>query len=239
MKRLLLTLLVWAMLAAPAWAACEFVAQVFSACNNVTSCAPTINSVAAGELLVASIAARNAPAITGVSDGTNGAWTQAVTQVFDGTERVWIFYFANSASGNLTVTATWGSNAQNVYMNVQRVAGCATASVLDQVDDQLTVGSTSHSHGSMTVADNAYVSATTILFSFGVTKTSTDSFTQLTEDESGSRGYHSYRNVTTGGTVTGAWTASASVSALGVMASFLPASEAAAPRGLMLRGAGR
>jgi RHS repeat-associated protein len=95
----------------------------------------TLNGVTAGDLLTCSLSFGASSAITlSVADNVNGAWLVANAAHFDSanTQATGEFYFANSKSGNITITGTAGTAGAPQAINCQEWSGAATSSPLDQ-----------------------------------------------------------------------------------------------------------
>jgi RHS repeat-associated protein len=95
----------------------------------------TLNGVTAGHLLTCSLSFGASSAITlSVADNVNGAWLVANAAHFDSanTQATGEFYFANSKSGNITITGTAGTAGAPQAINCQEWSGAATSSPLDQ-----------------------------------------------------------------------------------------------------------
>ena len=143
-RTLLLTLaLMWAW-CAPAWASWAHVQSVGLA---ESSSASTIalaygSNVTAGSGLVATIGwhCASAETISGVADSQTQTWTQAGTTrtvaSLGGDWCIAVFYFANSAAGANTVTATISGSVDERTIAVHEYSGLATSSMLDQTTGQ-------------------------------------------------------------------------------------------------------
>jgi hypothetical protein len=190
----------------------------------------TLNGITAGNFLALAWVIRTGASFTSAVGSLNSTFTQAVApQLLSA--RAGIHYFANSASGNETVTLTAGAS-DTILLNLSEWSGLATSSVLDQANGLNTnVTTTTHSHGSITTASNCGLVITCSGQSSTVTdETVASGFTafQYTNIIAGSgsnnRVWWQYANTGTGSlTTTGAYTTAANSSSCGVIASFLNA----------------
>lgn len=136
-----------------------------SASSGLSSIAVTLNSVTTGDLLVACIGGDATggnyppPAPTTVSDNVNGAWSNAApwssVNNSGATDEIGIWYHANSASGNVTLTASWSSAIINFPgIAITAFKGAATSNLLDQ-SAAVASGSTANPSGnSITTTSN-------------------------------------------------------------------------------------
>jgi hypothetical protein len=146
-KRFLLAAFVVLLWATPAVAQFTLIGADAETCVGVTTCQPATGIAAqAGDLLTMAVGNRNAGAtLTGVSDGTNGAWTcPAGAYIIDGPVTTAVCYFINSGAATLQPTATINAaNTIYVYFQVWRptVAGASVT-----VDDDAEVSGVSSPH---------------------------------------------------------------------------------------------
>jgi len=237
MRRLCLTLLGVLWLASPASAQTLDYQNATSTAGSATPTVTIVGGTDAGDLLVIAIAIRVSATITGVADGTNGAWICPVgADVSDGNTRAAICYFQNSAASGSDVVVTVTLNAaQTTYLNVTEWSGMATASALDQVNESTDTG-TPYTHGSITTTQ-AGIIITSSAQNGTTTETPNASFTALTN--TGGRDYFQYWITSGAQTTTGEYTAVETTQLTsGAIASFKAAVAAAATPRLMLLGVG-
>src|SRR5687768_9424668 len=104
------------------------------------------NAPQAGDLVVICIAERNGNTVSSVVGSLNGAYTQAVGA---GLANIW--YFANSAAGDETITVTMGTVSLTFYMNASAWSGAMTSSVLDQTGSVSNASGTNHDHANTSI----------------------------------------------------------------------------------------
>jgi hypothetical protein len=131
--------------------------------DNDANLVASLTGVVSGDLLLACIYERDGTAITGVSDDINGSWTQAVTRGAIAA-RIGIFYFANAASGNPTITAAIAGTAPKGF-NVSAWSGVVTSSPLD------TTGNAGNNAAGMPPNDQTHGSITPSAASLIITAT--------------------------------------------------------------------
>jgi hypothetical protein len=92
-------------------------------------------NVKAGDLLAAYVWWQGVSTVTmSVADGVNGTWTAAGAQATETSlpHSSQLFYFANTAGGAITITATPSNGtSQPMYMECTELAGMATSNVVD------------------------------------------------------------------------------------------------------------
>lgn len=149
-------------------------------------------NVGAGNLLATMITQWGGAAnraITQVSDGLNGNWTQAIKGGTYGTTAVSeIWYLQNSLAGACTVTFTWANGADLKDIFILEYSGCATSGVLDITDSiVVTTNQTSQTYATSsdtTSANGSVILGCSSLNGSAAGYSSTSSFTQITATES-------------------------------------------------------
>lgn len=114
----------------------------------------TINSTAAGSLIVVGVSAWRSganPTIS-VADNVNGSYGTPAFNAVNSFSRAAVFYFPNNAGGNLTITLT--SDGADYWFCGHEFAGAATASPLSGTPATNTGTSLAPSSGSFTPSDN-------------------------------------------------------------------------------------
>jgi hypothetical protein len=114
----------------------------FFASGGTTTASGTLSSVTAGDAITCEYQNYNDGTSEAISDGTNGAYTFAVSAFgYSGiTNDMGIAYFLNSAGGSITVTLTATSGTSGVALSCQAWKNVRTTNALD--GNGLFIGST-------------------------------------------------------------------------------------------------
>lgn len=187
-----------------------------------TTVTRTLTGVTSGSLLTFLLGSQFAEVPTSVVDDVNGAWAAHDVQGMDGGTNIRIYRFPNSASGTITITATYTSISANIHASAQEWSGMATSSPLDQSSASSTSGVTSHDCGSITTT-TATVIICAAEFNSGETMTPGAGFSAL---NAAGRFAAQYKISASAETTTGPFTTGTTTNASTAMAAYRSGSAA-------------
>lgn len=182
-------------------------------------------TASAGDLLVLCWVIRNGATFVSIVDTQLQTWVEVTTPVFASGARAGIHFFPNAAAGSTTVTLTAGSS-DTIILNLSRWTGAATSSALDTFG---TASQAAQSAPRMCVGDiTTNSNCGLVLGVSGQASTVTDEtagtgFTALALTAGNNRQWWQYNVATAGSLTTGCDYATASVTHVGMVASFLNA----------------
>lgn len=192
--------------------------------NNV---AATLTGTAAGNLLVVAVTVgSSSDIITSVNGSVNGAYTRATWAGVSGVG-LHVYYKANGAGGNETVTVTF-SASQSSNLALHEYSGIATTAALDQANAAGGTGTTSTDGDvspSVTTTTAGQLIFSAIINNTGSTPTFTAG-TSYTRRQHGPRGTDAGRHGTedqiqsAAGSIQGTWTASTTDNYIAAIATF-------------------
>lgn len=205
-----------------------FQGQAANLGDGVTTLDITIASVAQGEMLVCAFgwhtAGGNNPTLTSVSSDVDGALTVAVQDGAIDARRIAIAYLANASAGTHVITITLSGQSPNLYGNVQRYSGMATASVVQDTDSVFNDTQDPFNVGTVTTAAAGLIVSMSGNFGYGTTKTAATNYTGLTQSDPLHYWFAQYRITTSGVTNEApAFDVSASASGYGCIAALAEA----------------
>lgn len=112
------------------------------------------SSVTPGNLLLVFLWANNTGSTNSISDNVNGAWTKATSE--NTTDNSAIFFFANTAGGTITVTATM-PGSPSFILCIAEVSGVSQTSPLDGAASNTGVGGSPFGSTFATTTDGDFI----------------------------------------------------------------------------------